>query len=67
MYTMCVCSMCTCVHRIYAVHSCVGATVEYPESHSATLYFIPLRDDLSLNLKLGWQPSTPNDPPASTH
>lgn len=36
-------------------------------SYSNILHLIPLKQNLSLNLELGWQPGNPSDAPVSTH
>lgn len=56
---MCVvCYMCagTCIKRMEEAFKCL----------TSFLHLIPLRQNLSLNLELSWQPASPTDPPVST-
>lgn len=52
--------MCVCRYKlpVYGVEVKGGHQV----SSSITLRLIPLRQDLSLDLELGWQPASPCDP-----
>jgi hypothetical protein len=50
------------------IHACRGVQpMLWPEQVSSPgiLCFIPLRQGLSLNLELGWQPAGPGDSPVS--
>lgn len=56
--------VCVCVCYI---HTVCGARGRCPVPFFITNDFIPSRHGLSLTLKLGWQPESPRDPPASAH
>lgn len=66
-HCMCVCvrGVCTCVHA-GVCHVYTEAEKGCWTSCSITLYLIPLRQNLSLYLKVGWKPSRPCHPPVST-
>lgn len=62
---VCACGVCTCVHA-GVCHVYTEAEKGCWTSCSITLYLIPLRQNLSLYLKVGWKPSRPCHPPVST-
>lgn len=45
-----------------SVHACAEARGGSQAHHSITVYLTLLEQNLSLKLKLGWQPSNPSDP-----
>lgn len=53
---------------ICLVNVCAGVSVrgECWVSLSISLFLVPFRGGLSLNLELGWQPVSPSNPPIST-
>lgn len=57
----CVC-MYACVCKMGSVYACAEARGGSQAHHSITVYLTLLKQDLSLKLKLGWQPSNPSDP-----
>lgn len=68
---MCICMMYMhmCVHGICVVnvHVCLSLCRSVEARGGClgswfVIFFIPLRWDLSLNLELGWQPESTNDP-----
>lgn len=61
-------TMCACGRRVCSVCTCTHAYMEargHWVATSITIQFIPLRQSLSLNSKLCWQPASPSDAPVS--
>lgn len=61
--------VCLCVYSVWAcVYMCAHAYMRRPDEESSVLYrpsFYSLGTGLPLKLELGWQSSSPSDPPVS--